>query len=144
MHRLPLIFLLILAVSMLSAQSGLVITQVIVNVEGEERPGRDVTALVTNSPARGQAILYEVDDIRISAWVRTNTHHVGRGSSEQGTVGIAIVLDFVAYGHREKRELGRTFRPNDARTWRVSEKFRARTGDGTREIVVSFVGQVEQ
>jgi hypothetical protein len=56
---------------------------------------------------------------------------------------ITIVLDLLAHGHREKREIGRTFMPDDERLWQVSEKFLARTALGNRKIVVTFTGRVE-
>jgi hypothetical protein len=127
----------------LVAQERFVIHSVVVHDQDETHTGADVTATVTNAPTKGRVVLYEQGGIRIGAWVRTNTHHVGKGGGGPGTIGITIVLDLLAHGHREKREIGRTFMPDDERVWQVSEKFLARTGKGNRKIVVTFTGRVE-
>ncbi len=138
-----LLLILLLLAGTAQAQKGLVITNVTITEEGVETRGIDVTALVTSSPVKGRVVLYEEGGIRIGAWVRTITHHVKPGSMERGTVSIAIVLDLVAHGHREKREVGQVFRPDEERVMHIEEKFNARTGMGHKKITVSFVGHVE-
>jgi hypothetical protein len=129
--------------SPIAAQERFVIQGVVVYDQDEAHSADDVTAMVTNAPTKGRVVLYEKGGVRIGAWVRTNTHHVSKGRPEPGTIGITIVLDLLAHGHREKREIGRTFMPDDERLWQVSEKFLARTALGNRKIVVTFTGRVE-
>jgi hypothetical protein len=125
------------------AQGSLIITNVTVTEEGIETKVNDVTALITASPAKGRVVLYEKDGVQIGAWVRTNTHHVAGSASGKDNAGIIVVLDLVANLQRDKREVGRSFLPGEARVLRITEKFTVQTGKSKRRMTISFDGKVE-
>jgi hypothetical protein len=125
------------------AQGSLVITNVTVTEEGVETKVNDVTALITASPAKGRVILYEKDGVQIGAWVRTSTPNMTKGATTKSSASIIIVLDLVTNLHREKREVGRTFLPDEERVMRIIEKFTVQIGGGKRKLTVAFDGRIE-
>jgi hypothetical protein len=145
MHFLKTTLLLssLLIGPLVHAQGKLQITNITVTDEGVETIGLDVTALITSSPAKGRVLLYDKDGVQIGAWVRTNTHHVSGSASGKDNAGIVVVLDLVANLQRDKREVGRSFLPDEERVVRIVEKFTVQTGKSKRQITVSFDGKIE-
>lgn len=141
LRRAPVLLALAFA-SPVAGQSTFVLSRITITIDGDTTYSEDATAMITNAPAKGRVVLHDRDGVQVGAWVRANTHHTSSGRN--GGAGVVIVLDLAVYGQREKRELGRVFRPDEEREVRISEKFKVRTGQGPdRRITVAFTGRLE-
>lgn len=138
MSRIIPVLALLLATTMVNAQTIFRITNVTITEKDQVVAGNDATAEIRGAEGSDRVLIHASQDIELKSKVRVSTRNVRRSSHMRSAVNAIFEIDLTVDGKRDNRRVEKIFYMDQERTTRLEEKFVFKNGNKVRTVTVAF------